>query len=83
MKHIEKLANILLFLGIGVGAVAIYRVRFDPASQFLVLIMIVAFYVLWGVVYHTLRRDFKRKVMFEYLLVGAIGLAGGLLVFLS
>ena len=49
MKHLDILAHIFLILGLGVGVVAVYRLRFDSTDQFLVILVITFFYLLWGV----------------------------------
>src|SRR3972149_4010546 len=61
MKHLDIFAHIFLILGITVGAVAIYRLRFDSTSQFLVILIITLFYLLWGTTYHHLKGKISQK----------------------
>lgn len=83
MKHFDILAYILLFLVLGIGAAVFYQVRFNPAKQFLVVILLSSFYLFWGILYHYQRRDLSRKLFLEYLLIAAIAAAVGFLVFME
>ena len=83
MKHIDIVAHICLLFGLVVGTVAIFRLRYDNVAQFLVILILAAFYLLWGIVYHNLKRDLDRKLLFEYLLIAAIVVVVGLLVFVG
>lgn len=81
MKHFDKVAHILLLLGLVVAVASVYQARFDPGRQLAVLLLFVAFYLLWGVIYHQLRGDLTRKLFAEYLVLTAIALVVGFLVF--
>ena len=83
MKHLDIIAHIFLILGLAVGAVAIYRLRFDSTSQFLVILIIVLFYLLWGTTYHHIKGEIEKKLFIEYLLIAAIATAVGFLVFMG
>lgn len=81
MRYFDKVAHILLLLGLGMGVVAVYTARSDPRSQLTVFLLAVAFYGLWGMIYHHLRGDLTRKLLAEYLVLAAIVLMVGMLVF--
>ena len=81
MKHLDILAHIFLIFGIAVGAVAIYRLRFDSTSQFLVILIIVLFYLLWGTTYHHIKGEIEKKLLLEYLIIALIATIAGFLVF--
>ena len=81
MKHFDTLAHIFLLFALGLGAVGIYRSRYDATGQFLVILVLAVFYILWGVLYHYLRGDLKRKLFFEYLILASIAGVVGFLVF--
>ena len=83
MKHLDIIAHIFLILGLAVGAVAIYRLRFDATSQFLVVLVIILFYLLWGTTYHHIKGEISKKLFIEYLLIAAIVTAVGFLVFVG
>ena len=50
MKHLDKLAYIFLYLGLAVGLVAIWGLRFESMGQFLVILALVVFYFIWGII---------------------------------
>ena len=81
MRHLDILAHIFLILGIAIGAVAIYRLRFDSTSQFLVILIITLFYLLWGTTYHHIKGEISKKLLIEYLLIALIVIIAGVLVF--
>lgn len=76
-------AHSVLILGIFVGIAGYMRVRFDAQKGFLAVALSALYYVIWGFVYHNLRGDFNRKLMFEYLIIAGIALAAGFLVLIA
>lgn len=82
-KHYDILLHILLYSGVGIGLLAIWLLRYDNLARFLVILSMVIYYLVWGLIYHYLKRDLNKKIIAEYLLIGAIGLVAGYLVFLS
>lgn len=66
---------------LAVGFVAYLQFKYDPSSQFLVILAAVCAYLGWGIVYHHLKRDLVLKVYLEYLLIASIVLVCSLLVF--
>ncbi|OGD91145.1 hypothetical protein A3D07_02310 [Candidatus Curtissbacteria bacterium RIFCSPHIGHO2_02_FULL_42_15] len=81
MKHLDILAHIFLILGLGVGVVAVYRLRFDSTDQFLVILVITFFYLLWGTTYHHIKGEIEKKLFVEYLLIALIVVICAFLVF--
>jgi len=81
-KKFDNIWNLVLYLGFAIGLVGIYFSKFDARRQFIVLLLMIAYYLIWGFVFHHLRRDATRWLMFEYLLIGLIGLLAGFLIFL-
>ena len=74
MKHI-KFLNYLVLCAILVGGVStFYYVRPNVNLQFVVGVVTSVFYVLWGIIHHVLNKDLRKKVVVEYLLIGAIAL---------
>ena len=80
-KEFDFLSHIFLLFALGLGAVGIYRSRYDATGQFLVILVLSVFYILWGVLYHHLKGDLKRKLFFEYLILASIASVVGFLVF--
>ena len=81
MKHLDILAHVFLILGLAVGVAAIYRLRYDSISQFLVILIITFFYLLWGTTYHHIKGEIKKKLLLEYLLIALIVVICAFLVF--
>lgn len=81
MKQLDIFAHTFLILGLAVAAVAIYRLRYDSTSQFLVILVIVLFYLLWGTTYHHIKGEITKKLFVEYLLIALIVVIVALLVF--
>jgi len=81
IKEIDKIAHVILLIGLVVGAVAIYSSRFSATRQLVVILLLIAFYLIWGYVYHHLRGDASRKLMIEYLVIGSIALLTSIFVF--
>ena len=81
MKHFDTLAHILLLLGLGMAALAVYAARFDSGRQLAVALLAAAFYGLWGMIYHHLRGDLDRKLLAEYLVLAAMAVVVGMLVY--
>lgn len=73
-KHLDKLAHLVLYAALVLGAVAIYLVRFDSKKQFIAILFMIGFYLIWGFVYHNLKKDASKKLMVEYLLIASITL---------
>jgi len=82
MKRFDTLAHIFLLLALGLGAIGIYRSRYDATGQFLVILALTVFYLVWGVIYHHLRGDFTKRLFFEYLILASIATVVGFLVFI-
>ncbi len=82
-KNSDKIAHAVLYGVLALGAVAIYLVRFSAKLQFLVILYMVAFYLIWGFVYHHLRQDASKKLMIEYLVIASIALVAGYFVLVA
>ena len=83
INPVDTIAYLLLLLAFLVGVLAFYGLRFDATVQFLVILTLVFFYLIWAVVYHLAKRDFTTKLFLEYLLIAAIAAVVGILVFIS
>ncbi len=56
------------------GLLGIFIFSYDRVSQVIISIAVAVAYVAWGVVHHTLHKDFHLAVVVEYLLVAGLGL---------
>ena len=81
MSYLDKLAYAILFSGLIVGAAAIFRLRYNPSSQFAVIAAFSIFYLVWAVVLHSIKKDLDRRVFLEYLAIAAIASLAAILVF--
>lgn len=81
MKRLDTLAHIFLLVGLAIGILAIVRLRYDNISQFLVILLLCVFYLLWGTAYHHLKGDISKKLFSEYLLIALIAAVAAFLVF--
>lgn len=52
-----------------------YNNSYDRNFQLGVIIATTFFYVLWGIIHHLLNHDLHTKIVVEYILIGAFGLA--------
>lgn len=82
VKNFDNIAHVGLLIGFMVGAVAIFTLRFDSSAQFLVVLVMAVFYLVWGLVYHHIKRDFNLKLFFEYVAIAGLSIASAVLVFL-
>lgn len=81
MKNLEKLAYFFLLCGFAVGTMAIVRLKYDSISQFLVILLLCLFYLLWGATYHHLKGDLTKRLFLEYFLIASIASVAAFLVF--
>lgn len=84
MKYrLNLLWHLFLYGGLVVGMVAVYLARYSATRQFLILMLLVLFYLVWGYAYHHTKGDAHRKIFLEYLFIGLIALLAGFLVLVS
>lgn len=83
VRALDFWAHTVLVLGILVGTAGYLRVRFDNQKAFLIVALSALYYVIWGLVYHNLKGDFAKKLLFEYLIIAGIALAAGFLVLMA
>lgn len=61
---------------------ALYLLRYHPLTQFFVVITLSTFYFLLGVLYHFLKKDLTKQVVFEFLGIAVFAvLSFGILTF--
>ena len=75
MKQVSKSIHygILIIILLG-GLVAFYSVRGNSSLQLLVGIVTSVSYVFWGIIHHMLDHNLHKKIVVEYLLIGAIAI---------
>jgi hypothetical protein len=77
----DLVSYVLLTLVFVVGFVAYLQFKYNPTTQFLVVLAALCAYLGWGLVYHHLKRDLVLRVYLEYLLIASIVFVCALLVF--
>lgn len=65
--HLLILAAIL-----GIGGYAFFSIQGNQAMQLVVGSLTTITYVGWGILHHALQRDLHRRVVIEYVLIGAL-----------
>lgn len=83
MKRFDTLAYICLYSVLVIGAAIVYKLRFDSMYQFLVILLLCAFYLIWGFAFHNLKKDATSRLYLEYLIISAIAVFAAYLVFVS
>lgn len=80
MKNFDKIAHLILIAGFAVGVAAFFR-EGPGQNQFLVVMAMTVFYLVWGFTYHHLRGDMSRLLLLEYLAIAAIASVVNVLIF--
>lgn len=50
------------------------RLSFDKYIQSSIVVLMAFFYVIWGIFHHFVNHNLTRKIVIEYILIGAIGM---------
>ncbi len=80
-RSFDIVSYILLTGVLMVGFLAYLQFKYDPTTQFLVVLAALCAYLAWGFVYHHIKRDLVLRVYLEYLLIASIVFVCALLVF--
>ena len=82
-RKLDLVWHLLLYFGLIIGSMAVMLSRFDAARQYMILVLLVTYYLTWGMAYHHIKQDATRKLAIEYLLIALIALGAGYLVLMS
>lgn len=63
--------TLISILGTGFSLFALYR--FNRHAQRAIILITALSYILWGIIHHKLSHYLTREIIFEYILVAAIG----------
>lgn len=80
-RYFDIVSYILLTGVFLLGFLAYSQFKYDPTTQFLVVLTAICAYLGWGLVYHHLKKDLLLRVYLEYLLIASIVFVCALLVF--
>lgn len=81
-KHLDKIAHAVLYGVFVVGGMAVFLSRFSSIRQFTIILLMVIFYLVWGLLYHYFWGDSTKKLTIEYLTIALIALLASLLIFI-
>ncbi len=70
MKDLKHYLSLLAFLSIGFGLFWIFN--FNRQIQVFITIGLGIAYVIWGLTYHLIKKDFHWRIIWEYVIVAAI-----------
>lgn len=70
----------LLFLILLAGSYIFFLTNSNHSLQLAVGIVLTVFYVVWGLIHHSIQKDLHPKVVIEYILIGLIAIMLLLLV---
>lgn len=77
-NHMLYYLSLIVMLSLGFSLI---YMRTDSPQIQKVAFMLTAFcYVLWGIVHHLVHHDMSVRVVLEYVLIGALGIALGILI---
>ncbi len=79
-KHTGHYISLITILGLGFLGLMLAAPNKKLQTEFLILISI--FYIIWGVIHHHQNHSLNSKIVVEYILIAAIGIAA-LLFFVS
>lgn len=71
-KHIPHYLSLIVVLAVGVLAFSVFS--YSKMLQAAVSISVAGAYIVWGVVHHSLHKDFHLSVVVEYVILAMLGL---------
>ncbi len=74
MKRHVMLHYIVLVLILMGGVISFFMVKENPFLQLMIGIVTSVSYVLWGIIHHYMDHSLHKKIVIEYLLIGAIAI---------
>ncbi len=72
MKKLMSVHTAVLVLMLAIGILAFWSMRGFRGAQLAIGIALSVAYVFWGVISHKLAGDLHKRIVVEYILVGAI-----------
>jgi hypothetical protein len=72
-KHLGYYLSLLAILLLGIVLVILTSPNIK--TQGLVISLTVFFYILWGILHHLINHELSIRIVIEYVLIGALGLA--------
>ena len=72
-KHLAYYLSLITILSLGL--ILVLLTAPNILLQGLIVLLTVAFYVFWGMLHHLLNHELTLRIMVEYVLIGALGVA--------
>lgn len=70
MKDLKHYFALIGFLSVGLAFFLIFN--YNRQAQVGITLVMAAGYVLWGLIHHTLKREFHWRIVWEYLVVATV-----------
>ena len=67
-----KTHYLILFSGLALGVISFLLFYQYTSLKIVIVILVGAFYFLWGVIHHKIKKDLHAKIKLEYFLIAAI-----------
>jgi hypothetical protein len=74
MKHIHIMHYLVLGIIVFGGTVAFYYAAPNTALQLTVGVITSLAYIAWGLIHHYLKKSLHKRIVVEYILMGAIAI---------
>ncbi|OGG00515.1 hypothetical protein A2Y99_03695 [Candidatus Gottesmanbacteria bacterium RBG_13_37_7] len=65
---------VILILILGIGIYLFYQYQGNADKQYTIALLLAMEYLVWGVVFHSIKGDFHLKIMVEYLVISLLAI---------
>ncbi|PIP62763.1 hypothetical protein COS31_05265 [Candidatus Roizmanbacteria bacterium CG02_land_8_20_14_3_00_36_15] len=74
LKEIKRhLFDYLLLITAGVFFIAAVNLfRGERLTEFIILLIFISFYIIWGIYHHIVETGFQLRIMIEYIFIGLV-----------
>ena len=70
MKDFKHYLALMAILSVGLGAFFFFG--YNRPAQIGIIIVLSAAYVIWGIIHHSLKKEFHLKIFLEYFMVAVL-----------
>ncbi len=72
-EHILYYISLIAIFALGI--ILMFSATPNKQLQMLIFVIMAVFYVIWGVLHHLVNHELSAKIVVEYILIGALGVA--------
>ena len=72
-EHVAYYISLIAMFALGIFLIS--SVTPNKQLQMLIFVIMALFYVIWGVLHHSINHELSSKIVVEYVLVGTLGVA--------